>query len=247
MDLKEFFAENKKAAIAMSGGVDSSYLLAAAISFGADVGAYFVKSAFQPEFEFRDAVEVANALGAKLKVINLEVLEIPNVSENLPSRCFYCKQAIFSAIIKAAKKDKYMLVLDGTNASDSEEDRPGMQALRELGVRSPLREAGLTKDEIRRLSARMGLKTAVKPAYACLATRIPTGMVITKELLHKVEMSENSLFELGYTDFRVRIFDGAARIQLPAAQMSDAILERDAIIEAVEPYFTDIFLDLKGR
>ena len=247
MELSAFFKENSKVAIAMSGGVDSTYLMAEAAREGADVRAYFVKSVFQPEFELRDAIAMAARCGVELEVLNIDILSNADVLENPPNRCYYCKKAIFSAIIDAASRDGYSLVIDGTNASDDADDRPGVRALRELGVRSPLRECGLTKDEIRANSRKMGLDTASKPAYACLATRIPTGEVITAETLAKIEGAEEALFELGYTDFRVRVFGGAARIQLPGEQIARAAAEREGIIKAIEPWFQDIFLDLKGR
>ena len=247
MELSTFFKENSKAAIAMSGGVDSTYLLAKAAEAGVDIRAYFVKSAFQPEFELRDAIAMAECCGVRLEVLNVDILSNHDVRANPHDRCYYCKKAIFSAIIEAALQDGYSLIVDGTNASDDVGDRPGTRALCELEVRSPLRECGLTKDEIRRHSHEMGLKTASKPAYACLATRIPTGEAITDETLARIEGAEEELFKLGYTDFRIRVFSGAARIQLPGEQIARAAVERDSIIKAIEPWFHDIFLDLKGR
>ena len=139
------------------------------------------------------------------------------------------------------------MLCDGTNASDDGADRPGMKALAELGVRSPLREAGLSKPEIRRLSREAGLFTHDKPAYACLATRVPTGTPITPGLLEKTERAENALFSLGFTDFRVRFFCGAARIQLPEGQLSRALLARQAILDALSPDFDAVLLDLRPR
>ena len=125
--------------------------------------------------------------------------------------------------------------------------RPGMRAQRELEVRSPLRECGLTKADIRRLSREAGLFTWDKPAYACLATRIPTGEAITGEILARVEGAEDALFRLGYTDFRVRVFHGAARLQLPAGQLERAVRERAVLRAALAPYFKPILLDLEER
>lgn len=152
MTLTEFFKENKKAAIAFSGGVDSAYLLCAALKSGADVRAYYAKSAFQPQFELDDARRLAETLSADMRVLTLDVLADEAVAANPADRCYHCKRRIFSAIAAAAADDGYTLLLDGTNASDDAGDRPGMRALRELSVRSPLRECGLTKPEIRRLS-----------------------------------------------------------------------------------------------
>ena len=156
MTLQEFFAENPRAAIAFSGGVDSSYLLYAAVQCGADVHAYFAKTAFQPQFELDDARRLAESVGAKLTVLELDALSSEDVARNPANRCYYCKQNIFGNLKRAAAEDGFTLILDGTNASDDAGDRPGMRALREMDVRSPLRECGLTKAEIRRLSHEAG-------------------------------------------------------------------------------------------
>ena len=125
-------------------------------------------------FEYNDAMRLAEQIGARVRVIEVDVLADERVRQNPSNRCYYCKQAIFGNILRAAAEDGYTLILDGTNASDDEGDRPGMKALKELQVRSPLRECGLTKDMIRQLSRQAGLFTWDKPAYACLATRIRT-------------------------------------------------------------------------
>lgn len=175
MDLKEFFRQHPKAAIAFSGGVDSSYLLYAALQCGADVRAYYVKGAFQPQFELDDAQRLARDIHAPMTVLRADVLRDETVTANPANRCYYCKKVVFSSIAQAALADGYTVLLDGTNASDDAGDRPGMRALQELQVLSPLRLCGLTKPEIRRLSKEARLFTWDKPAYACLATRIPTG------------------------------------------------------------------------
>lgn len=247
MNLKEFFKENSRTAIAFSGGVDSAYLLYAARRYGADVKAYYVRSVFQPEFELRDALRLSEELCVEIKVLPIDMLSNCNVTLNSDKRCYYCKKIIFSEIKKAAWKDGFSVILDGTNASDEEGDRPGMQAIRELEVRSPLRECGLTKQEIRRLSREAGLFTWDKPAYACLATRIPTGCEITKEKLFKTEQAEEALFRLGFTDFRVRMLGEAARLQVPAEQFGKVLKERKRIIAELEKYYSSILLDLEER
>ena len=138
-------------------------------------------------------------------------------------------------------------MIDGTNASDDADDRPGMKALTELSVRSPLRESGITKSEVRHMSKEAGLFTWDKPAYACLATRIPTGQEITAELLHRIEKSEDALFGLGFTDFRVRVMGDAARLQFPCEQMGLAVDKQKEITRAIKPYFSTVLLDLEGR
>lgn len=247
MTLYEFFKQYPKTAIAFSGGVDSAYLLYAAKAAGASVCAYYVKSEFQPQFELDDAVRLTRELDVKMRVIELSVLSVPYVKENPSDRCYYCKKAIFNAIADAAGQDGFSVLLDGTNASDDAGDRPGMRALKELAVLSPLRECGLTKDEIRRLSKEAGLFTWDKPAYACLATRIPTGEEIKKEKLQAVEKAEGFLFSLGFSDFRVRTREGHARLQLKEEQLGLLLENRRMILEKLKEYYKTVSLDLEVR
>ena len=247
MTLGNFFREHTRAALGFSGGVDSAFLLWAAKHHGAAVRAYYVKSPFQPEFELADARRLAEELGADMQVLELDVLAVPEIAENPCNRCYFCKKQIFSTIAAAAKADGFDLLLDGTNASDDAGDRPGMQALAELQVRSPLRECGLTKGEIRRLSKEAGLFTWNKPAYACLATRIPTGEVITKEKLQAIEAGENYLFSMGFTDFRMRLGKGTAKIQLPAGQFEKFLQNRESIVTELKKYCSSVVLDLEPR
>jgi len=215
--------------------------------YGAKVKAYYVKTAFQPEFELQDANRLAEQVGTDITVLELSVLDNKKIVSNPHDRCYYCKAAIFGALQKQALADGITLVIDGSNASDDVNDRPGMKALSELSVRSPLRESEITKDEVRRLSKEAGLFTWYKPAYACLATRIPTGRIITQELLQRIEKAEDVLFTLGFSNFRVRVFEDAARLQFPAEQMSEALFKRKDIIIAMKPYFSTLLLDLDCR
>ena len=247
MTLKQFFQENPRCALGFSGGVDSAYLLYAGVKAGADIRPYFIKTVFQPVFELADAQKLAQGLGVALTVVELDALADPRVAANPADRCYYCKRNLFRALKERAIADGYPVLLDGTNASDQADDRPGMRALAELSVRSPLRECGLTKAEIRARSREAGLFTWDKPAYACLATRVPAGETITADILARVEGAEDALFRLGYTDFRVRVFHSAARLQLPRGQMERAVREAEAIQAALKPYFTPILLDLEGR
>ena len=247
MTLEQFFQENPRCALGFSGGVDSAYLLYAGVKAGADIRPYFIKTAFQPAFELADAKKLAAGLGAEVTVLELDALADPQVAANPADRCYYCKQNLFRTLKERAIADGYPVLLDGTNASDEAGDRPGMRALAELSVRSPLRECGLTKAEIRARSREAGLFTWDKPAYACLATRVPAGEAITADLLARVEGAEDALFRLGYTDFRVRVFHSAARLQLPRGQMERAVREAETIQAALKPYFTPILLDLEGR
>ncbi len=247
MVLHEFFQENKKAALAFSGGVDSAFLLYAALREGADICAYYVRSAFQPQFEFEDARRLAESLSAKLKILPVDVLCEKRIAENSPLRCYYCKKALFSAILQAADEDDCPVVIDGTNASDQAEDRPGMKALAELSVRSPLRECGLTKPEIRRLSREAGLFTWNKPAYACLATRIPTGTSIRMEDLIRTEKAEHALMKIGFQDFRVRMLGCAAKIEIPQSQFPLLIRTQKEVVYELKQYYSQVLLDLEAR
>lgn len=248
MELSEFFARNPKTALAFSGGVDSSFLLYAGMRYGKEIKAYYVRTAFQPEFEYQDALRLAASLGAQLEVITPDVLSQPQVTANPANRCYYCKQAIFSSILEHARNDGFSVLLDGTNASDAEGDRPGMRALRELSVRSPLRECGLTKARIRELSREAGLFTWDKPAYACLATRIPTGMEITKENLARTEWAETRLAALGFRDFRVRMTrEEQAKLQLREEDFPRLLQNREAIAGELKQRYRGVLLDLEAR
>ncbi|MEM5770647.1 MAG: 7-cyano-7-deazaguanine synthase, partial [Bacillota bacterium] len=152
MTLEDFFHDNNHVALGFSGGVDSSYLLYSALKSGAQVRAYYARSAFQPLFELEDATRLAQQLQADLKILDVDVLSDAAITANPVDRCYHCKKRIFSAIAAQALADGYHTLIDGTNASDDAGDRPGMRALTEMSVCSPLRECGLTKDEIRRLS-----------------------------------------------------------------------------------------------
>ena len=276
--LEEFFAEHPRVAVAFSGGVDSSYLLYAAkqnanLSFpaslnaagndpatqsaagkpagnspGREVRAYYIKSQFQPQFELDDAARVAEALGVPLTIEAIDILACAPVAENPPDRCYYCKKAILARVLELARADGFTVLCDGTNADDDETDRAGTRALRELGVVSPLRECGLTKDAIRSLSEKAGLFTHDKPAYACLATRIPTGAAITEQMLSKIERAEDALFAMGFSDFRVRVVPpNGAKLQFPEAQWREAAAGREHIRDALQSDFDSIALDLDAR
>lgn len=247
MTLQEFFQENPRVALAFSGGVDSAYLLYAAVQAGAQVRAYYVRSAFQPEFEYRDAQRLARELGAEMVTLSLDVLADQQVSANPSNRCYFCKKRIFSAIWEAARRDGFSVLMDGNNASDDASDRPGMRAVAELSVRSPLREAGLTKAEIRALSKEAGLFTHDKPAYACLATRIPAGTAITAEMLQRTEKAEAYLMELGFSDFRVRMQGEKAVLQMREEQLPRLMDQRSAILAELKKMYSAVLLDLEVR
>lgn len=247
MELKDFFAENPKVALAFSGGVDSAFLLWAAKQYGAQIKAYYVKTAFQPQFEQEDAVHLAKLLDADMVMIEADVLAQEVIAANPDNRCYYCKRCMLQAIRKAAEADGFQLLIDGTNASDDAGDRPGMRALREEQVRSPLRECGLTKAEIRYLSKEAGLFTHDKPAYACLATRIPTGVRITPEDLQRTERSEAYMRELGFSNFRIRLMGECAKIQVPENQLSRLLQSRQQIVKRLRSDYAQVLLDMEVR
>lgn len=247
MTLQQFFQENPRVALAFSGGVDSAYLLYAAVQSGAQVKAYYVKTAFQPEFEYQDALKLVQLLGADMQTIPMDVLSCTEVAANPADRCYHCKKRIMSTIWAAALADGFPVLMDGSNASDDAGDRPGMRAVKELSIRSPLREAGLTKSEIRRLSREAGLFTHNKPAYACLATRIPTGRAITPEDLHRTEVCEAFLMDLGFSDFRIRLLGDCARIQVPEAQLGKLVGQRKIILQEFKAHYSHVLLDLEVR
>ena len=247
MTLQEFFSDHPRCALAFSGGVDSAYLLYAGLQCGAELRPYYVKSQFQPEFEYRDAVRLCAELGVEPVVLSLDALSSPAVRVNGPERCYHCKINIMSTIIARASADGYPVLLDGSNASDAADERPGMRALSELGVLSPLRLCGLTKPEIRRLSREAGLFTWDKPAYACLATRIRSGEEITERRLAAVERSEERLFSMGFTDFRVRTSGDSALLQFPEAQLPRAQALLPEIREQLSEYYVNLEIDPEGR
>ena len=245
--LRGFFQAHPRLALAFSGGTDSAYLLYAALACGCTVRAYYIRTAFQPAFELEDAQRLAEQLGADLCVLPLDILSDESVRANPPDRCYHCKRRLFGALLSRARADGFSEVIDGTNASDDAGDRPGMRALAQMRILSPLRLCGITKPRVRTYSRTAGLFTWDKPAYACLATRIPCGTPIDAQTLRRVEGAEAALSALGFSDLRVRVFHGAARIQLPAKQMAAAIQRRADIRAALAPWFKDNLMDLEDR
>ncbi|MBQ7739891.1 MAG: ATP-dependent sacrificial sulfur transferase LarE [Eubacterium sp.] len=240
MEAKEFFKENPEIAVAFSGGVDSAVLLLLAKRYSKRVKAYFVKSQFQPEFELGDAVIIAKQLGVELEIIEKDILAFEKVCENSRERCYYCKREIMGALCEKAKQDGFSVFCDGTNASDDISDRPGTKALAEYGIKSPLKECGLTKAEIRKIARENNLPVSDKPSYACLATRVPAGTAITKELLEKTELAENALFAFGLKDFRVRYRGGDALLELSKKDFEIFNEKKNDITASLKKYYNGV-------
>jgi uncharacterized protein len=211
--LLDIIAGKGSAAVAFSGGVDSSFLCYAAVeALGSRAIAVTVVSPMLPRSELKNAAAVAAVIGIEYITIREDEIE-DDVAQNSPERCYFCKKKEFAAIQKAAEKRGITVVLDGSNLDDLEDYRPGLKALEELGIASPLREAGLGKNDIRELSRRFGLPTWDKPAFACLASRVPYGETINREKLSRIEKAEIVLKNFGFRQFRVRSHGDIARIE----------------------------------
>lgn len=248
--LKSLLNSLESVAIGFSGGVDSTFLLKVAKDvLGDDVLAVTARSSTYPEREFLEAQEYAKNLNANHEIIISEELDIEGFSKNPVDRCFHCKNELFSKIKEVALQKGYKHVVDGSNLDDEGDFRPGMRAARELGVRSPLREAGLTKEDIRQLSKDLDLPTWNKPAFACLSSRFPYGNEITKEKLSMVERAEEYLRSLGITQIRVRHHENIARIEVDPAERRKFFDEKlmDEVGKTLKEIgFTYITLDILG-
>lgn len=235
-------------AVAFSGGVDSTYLLHEAAKAGkGKVTALIMKTPSVPERELNEAVAFCKSRDISFFVLPADPFSATGFRENGRDRCYICKHFLFSALLEKAKEEGIPFVADGTNADDRKEFRPGLRALKELDIRSPLAEAGLTKKEIRELSEKEGLPTWNKPSFSCLATRFPYGEELAVEKLRRTEAAENLLAELGFTQRRVRVHGNLARIEVLPAEIPLLLERRDMISSRLEELgFLYTTVDLKG-
>ncbi|MBN7772219.1 ATP-dependent sacrificial sulfur transferase LarE [Clostridium aminobutyricum] len=248
--LKSNIRSLESVAVAFSGGVDSSFLLKVAYDvLGENVVAVTARSSTYPEREYREAVEFAESYGIRHQVIVSEELEVEGFSDNPINRCYLCKNELFTKIKDIAQKANLKNVIEGSNYDDLADFRPGLAAVSELGIASPLREALLTKEEIRVLSKEMGLKTWDKPSFACLSSRFPYGEKITVERLRMIDQAEQFLLDLGFKQVRVRYHGDIARIEIHEKEF--AKLLNPEITQIIYTQFQQIgflyaALDLKG-
>ncbi len=249
-DLKNLLKDYGSLAVSFSSGVDSTFLLyAAKEALGDKAIAITAKLGSFPERELKEAKEFCEEYKIRQFIIEINELDIEGFSENPKNRCYICKHTIFENIIKIASGEGIDIVAEGSNLDDNGDYRPGLQAIAELGIKSPLRSAGFTKEDIRALSKHLGLPTWEKPSFACLASRFVYGETITKEKLEMVDKAEQLLFELGFRQFRVRIHGTMARIEILPDEFEKLINDdiRSKIVQSFKSYgFIYVTMDLIG-
>lgn len=250
-DLKDILVTMKSVLVAYSGGVDSTFLLKVAkdVLGETNVLAVTEMSPVYPSEETEQAKVIAQELGVRHQCIDTQELSNPEFVKNPKERCYWCKKELFVDLLKIAGENALYYVLDGTNFDDIGDWRPGMRAAQELGIRSPLKEAQLTKDEIRHFSKELGLPTWDKSSFACLASRFPYGTKITKENLSKIDSAERFLRSFGITQLRVRHHNNIARIEVlekDLRRLLDTQVRRQILTHFKELGYTYVTIDLEG-
>lgn len=246
--LKQIVACLESVAVAYSGGTDSTLLLKVAHDcLGDRVVALTGVSDSLPAAERVEAEAITRQIGVRHEVIKAREMQNADYVANTPRRCYFCKSTLFEQLVTYARQGGYQAIVDGSNADDRDDYRPGAQAAREWGVRSPLQEAGLTKREIRELARQMGLPNWDKPSAACLASRVPYGTHITSELLGRIEQAELVLRRLGLRQLRVRHHGSLARIEVQPGDFGQVLDHRDEIVEQIKQIgYVYVTLDLAG-
>lgn len=245
-NLKGFFRDNPKVALCFTGGVNSTYLLYIGKQCGANIRAYYVKTAFQPQFELDNALRIARQFRIRMDVLEYDIFQSKSIIENNDDRCYHCKRKMLTVMQNQVIQDGFAVLVEGSNASDKAEGCPEFNANPKVTVYSPLKQFGITKTKVRMLSKKAELMAWDKPAYSCLAAQIPTGIPIAKEALRQIERAERELFNIGFTDFRVGLLGKTAKLKIPVSQMEIAVEKRSKIIERLKPDFDSVLLDLEG-